>query len=108
MAISIGVFRTGTRGTEMFFINRGSVSVMRPDGETAVASLGAGEFFGEIALLQGQPRMATITAVEDCEVYVLDQLGFDRALTNHPEFADEMRHVVEERLKQSTEESTDS
>ena len=93
------VFRSGTRGKEMFFVNHGSLSVLSPDGKTTLATLGDGDFFGEIALLHEQPRMATVKALAYCEVYVLDKTGFDTVMADHPEFADQMKQVATERLQ---------
>ena len=93
------VFRAGTRGKEMFFIHQGSLSVLSPDEKTTLATLGDGDFFGEIALLNEQPRMATVKTLAYCEVYVLDKTGFDTVMADHPEFADQMKQVATERLR---------
>ena len=87
----------------MFFVNQGTLSVLSPDEKTTVATLGDGDFFGEIALLHEQPRMATIKALACCEVYVLDKPGFDTVMANHPEFADQMKQIAAERLKGAEE-----
>ena len=83
----------------MFFINQGSLSVISPDEKTTLATLGDGDFFGEIALLHEQPRMATVKALAYCEVYVLDKTCFDTVMADHPEFADQMKQVATERLQ---------
>jgi len=90
------VVRAGERGREMYFISRGSVEVIAPDGRTLRARLSAGDFFGEIALLYGTPRTATVRALEYCDLYRLEKELFDRVLTNHPEIA----HEIEARAKE--------
>jgi CRP/FNR family transcriptional regulator, cyclic AMP receptor protein len=76
------LFVKGDPSTELFTVVSGTVKVAlsSSDGrEKIVASLHAGEFFGEIALLDGQPRTAEAFAATDCELMVIkrcDYLGF--------------------------------
>lgn len=91
------VVRAGDRGREMYFISRGSVEVVAPDGTTVRARLSAGDFFGEIALLYGTPRTATVRALEYCDLYRLEKELFDRVLAHHPEIATEIEARAKER-----------
>lgn len=75
--------REGLSGREFFVILEGTVSVDR-SGQT-VATLGPGDFLGEIALIDGGPRTATATAVTACRLLVLAHREFDSLLAGHVE-----------------------
>ena len=68
------IFREGDRGTTMYIITRGRVRVHR--GEDTFATLGPGEVFGEMALASSEPRSASVSAVEDCELLELHEDTF--------------------------------
>src|SRR5215208_790450 len=74
------VFHQGDPGDALFIVANGSVKVVLPSDEGAepaiVAVLGAGEFFGELAILDGAPHSATIVAVEPTETLVLHRDAF--------------------------------
>lgn len=72
----------GDVGDHYFLIVDGTFSVVR-DGET-VNSLGAGQSFGEIALLRDIPRTSTVTATSDADVLVIARDDFLEAVTGHP------------------------
>ena len=78
------VIRQGEAGTSLFLIARGVVAVMvRANGEDKrVASLHAGDFFGEMALLTAERRAATVKAISDCQLYELSKTDVD-ALREH-------------------------
>jgi CRP-like cAMP-binding protein len=75
----------------MYLLTRGSVSIkMRlPSSKRAKRffTFGAGAVFGEIALLDGQPRSANVSADEDSEVYCLSCENFERLLHENPQIA---------------------
>jgi CRP/FNR family cyclic AMP-dependent transcriptional regulator len=64
------IINAGDTGHCMYVILRGSVrvSVKRGNGEIELARLSAGDFFGEVALVDDGPRSANVTAIEDCEL----------------------------------------
>ncbi|HET9614499.1 MAG TPA: Crp/Fnr family transcriptional regulator [Candidatus Limnocylindrales bacterium] len=74
------VFHQGDPGDALFVVDKGSVKVVLPSDEGAepaiVAILGPGEFFGELAILDGSPHSATIVAVEPTETLVLHRDAF--------------------------------
>jgi voltage-gated potassium channel len=92
------VFRSGDKGQEMFFIGRGGVEVLAKDGRTVQATLHDGEFFGEIALVLGHPRTASVRAIGFCDLYALDKETFDRIVARNPEFAAHIDGMVRERF----------
>ncbi|MPZ24663.1 MAG: cyclic nucleotide-binding domain-containing protein [Dehalococcoidia bacterium] len=67
--------RQGERGMDFFVIEKGSATVTR-DG-VKVADLEPGEFFGEMSLLEGTPRTATVTASSHCSLLVVRKPAFD-------------------------------
>ncbi|MGI9590612.1 MAG: cyclic nucleotide-binding domain-containing protein [Myxococcota bacterium] len=69
-------FREGDEGTALYVLERGSVTVIkRWQGEDfVVRTIGRGDFFGEIALLDFLPRSASVVAEEDCQALVFRAL----------------------------------
>jgi CRP/FNR family transcriptional regulator len=83
------VFHQGDPGDALFIVASGSVKVVLPSDEGAepaiVAVLGPGEFFGELALLDGAPHSATIVAIEATETLVLNRDAFLALIDDQPE-----------------------
>jgi MFS family permease len=90
------VVREGDRGDRFFLVAEGRLDVSCERG--AYPPVGAGDVFGEIALLQDVPRTATVTARDDCLLYVLDRESFLCAVFSHTSAAGAARRVVSERL----------
>jgi len=69
-------FREGDEGTALFVLERGSVTVTKRwlDEDYVVRTIGRGDFFGEIALLDFLPRSASVVAEEDCQALVFRAL----------------------------------
>lgn len=76
------LMREGQRGEEMFIVVEGEASVER--GGRTVATRRAGEFFGEIALVDGGPRTATVTLTTDSRLLVLGRREFQTVLEEFP------------------------
>jgi voltage-gated potassium channel len=89
------IVRRGERGDCMYFIASGEVEVRLRPGSVR---LGPGEFFGEIALLTGGPRNATIVAVQPCTLLTLDIVDFRQLLGHQPELARVVSEEAERRL----------
>jgi serine/threonine protein phosphatase PrpC/CRP-like cAMP-binding protein len=68
------LFREADEGDELFVVLSGVVRVQK--GHTIIVQLGAGEHFGEMALIDKEPRSATVTAVEDTRVLVMKRPDF--------------------------------
>ena len=77
--------REGRRGNELFVIVNGEAEVDR-DGET-IATLKAGDYFGELAVLHPGPRTATVTATTDMEVLIVTSRELAILLSDVPLFA---------------------
>jgi len=84
------LFAKGDPGHSLYAVISGTVkiSVSSPDGRNAILNLiGAGEVFGEIALLDGQPRTADATANTNCEILVIDRRDFLPFVHSQPTLA---------------------
>lgn len=80
------IIRRGDEGNSMFIIHKGEVSV-RVEDEEEVARLGAGDFFGEMALLTGETRTADVVALNDVVVVEITKDALQPILRDHPDLA---------------------
>ncbi len=87
----------GDAGTEFFVIIDGNATVKRHGQK--VASLGPGQFFGDLALLDKAPRNATVTADGPMELLVLGQREFAGLIDDVPEFAHKLLAGLARRLR---------
>jgi CRP-like cAMP-binding protein len=95
------VIREGETGTSFFVVASGRVAVTTRDDRgvaVVVARLGEGEFFGEMALLSGAPRVATVTAEEPCELLELCAGVLATVARQHPQLATTLRRFCRQRL----------
>jgi len=97
------VLRKGEIGSELYLISRGEVEVVDDAGHV-VATLGEGNFFGEISLLTSAPRNATVRAKTYCDFFVLDKSDFMRVLRERPQFLKSMMEIAQARYNVSSEE----
>src|SRR5712692_9862847 len=83
------IVRQGDVGVGAFFIKSGKVDVIQEKGgkSTKLASLGPGEVFGEMALLDEFPRSATVRAAEPTVTLGLQRWHFRGILESHPQIA---------------------
>lgn len=89
-------------GEEFFLIRSGQVKVTVPGsggGEAVVAVLGEGDFFGEMAVLDGRMRSASVIALETAHVLALGRDAFLDFVTTHPEAAMEIMRVLAQRVR---------
>ncbi len=90
----------GDAGDAMFVIGSGHAEVLvtnESGREQVVARLGPGEFFGEMALLTGEPRSATVEASDDMQVVVVYSNAMRAVLERRPDLARDIAEVVETR-----------
>ena len=98
------IFLEETKGENLFFVVEGSVKVTRlsKDGrEVILAMLNAGDFFGEMSLLDGESRSANVIALEDTEVLSLYRDGFLDVLNDYPKIAIQLLKEMTSRLRKS-------
>ena len=104
------IFAKGDRGSGMMAVLQGSVRISVPtiDGrEVVLTQIQAGEVFGEMALLDGQPRSADATATENCELMVIDRRDFIPFVHNQPEVAVKLLEILCARLRRTNEQVED-
>jgi hypothetical protein len=92
------IVRFGDPGREMFFITRGEVVVLDQHG-SEMTRLREGEFFGETSLLLDEGRTATVRALADTDVMVLEKSDFHKVLRDHPQFARSITEIAGQRYK---------
>ena len=98
------IFLEETKGENLFFVVEGSVKVTRlsKDGrEVILAMLNAGDFFGEMSLLDGESRSANVIALEDTEVLSLYRDDFLDVLHEYPKIAIQLLKEMTSRLRKS-------
>ncbi|KAG2382297.1 hypothetical protein C9374_005499 [Naegleria lovaniensis] len=92
------VMQFGEVGREMFFLGKGSVEIVGPQGQIW-ASLPSGSFFGEVALILNSKRMASVRTKEICEVFILHKDDFDNVLSRFPEAKKKIQEEAEKRTQ---------
>ncbi|KAF8463144.1 hypothetical protein BDZ91DRAFT_777014 [Kalaharituber pfeilii] len=92
------IITEGDDSKSMYWLVRGVVAVTSRDGESTYAELKAGAFFGEIGILMGIPRTATIIAKSRCLLVVLSKEALHEELPHFPEVERAIRDEAEERL----------
>ena len=97
------LFREGDPGDAMYVIQAGSVEIRRMigDQERVLAVLPAGEFLGEMALLNGRPRTATAVIREPSRLLVIDSRTFEAMLRSRVEIAVRMIRTLAARLERA-------
>ena len=98
------IFLEDSEGEQCFFVVQGSVKVTRlsKDGrEVILAMLNEGEFFGEMALLDGESRSANVIALEETEVLTLNREDFLIVLHDYPQIAIQLLKEMAHRLRKS-------
>lgn len=95
------LFREGDLGRDMFVIQKGKVQVRKKVGnaEKVLAELSEGEFFGEMALLIGMDRSATVEAIEDSKILVVSPDNFESLLKSNMDIALKMLKKMASRLR---------
>ena len=98
------IFRAGDAGDSLCLIESGRVRISMTDEvdkRIVLAELAEGDFFGEIALIDGEPRTADATAIEDARLAVLSREDFLGFVRSSPDVAMEMISAVSRRLRRT-------
>src|SRR5262245_50735858 len=100
------IVREGAPGVSMYIVKSGLVEVRKKDPATGidflVAQLTEGAAVGEMSLLTGKPRSATVTTVQPTVVFTLTRADFRNLLTQHPEISLGLARILAERLEDAT------
>jgi CRP-like cAMP-binding protein len=100
------LFHKGDHGGEVYVVASGKLKALTTsaEGDDVVFSiLGPGEVFGEVALLGATPRTATVSAIEDCQLFAIDRRDFMSFLRTNPEVPVKLLAVLATRLKRVSE-----
>jgi CRP/FNR family transcriptional regulator len=100
------LFERGDAGDGCYWLRRGvlAVQIASASGEQRIlAILGAGAVVGEIAMIDGRPRSATVQAVRDCELAFVSRAAFTEMISRHPELHSDIVTTLAARLRQSDE-----
>jgi len=98
------IFEEGSTGRELFVVLDGEVEIAKLDGgaRTTIVRLGKGEFFGEMAVIDGSARSATaIAAVPDTRVMRINHARFVYLVSQQPAFALMVMDALSKRLRAS-------
>ncbi len=91
------VCEEGTPGEAFYIILKGSVEIFSRRVEQYIATLNEGEFFGEMSLLMGIPRSATVRTLEETVLFVIERNDLQRLLNAHQGLADQIARQLMER-----------
>ncbi|MCP4726149.1 MAG: Crp/Fnr family transcriptional regulator [bacterium] len=95
------VFREGQNAKDLYIIKSGIAEVLKQvnDQEIKLAELCEDDFFGEMAFFSDEPRSATVRALDDLEVYIVDEADFSSHMQNIPGWFSRMITVMAKRIK---------
>lgn len=91
------IFAAGDPGEVMYVVSSGEAEVLI--GGRGVETVGPGGIVGEMALIDAQPRSATVVAKTDCTLVPVDGKRFERLVSHHPRFALQMMRVLTQRIR---------
>ena len=94
------LFHQGASGDALFVLVSGMLSLSINDNRGEPRRIGyvhAGETVGELALMSGEPRSATVTALRDSTLFGLDQVAFQRLIDRHPHTSSQLLRMLAER-----------
>ncbi len=99
------IVKEGEQAVAFFVVSKGKVEVTKGTGakKQKLSVLGPGSVFGEMALLDGGPRTATVVALEETECLVLSRWDFVAELRTNPHMAVAMLPIISKRLRKADE-----
>ena len=97
------IFNERDEEEEMYLIDSGEIQIVKTIGDVDVniASLGSGDFFGEMALITGSRRVASAIAFTDCNLHVMDKEAFMSNITNNRDFVNRVLVSLARRLEET-------
>lgn len=104
------IFHHGDPGGLLYIITKGKVKITHstPDGQEAMLAIfGAGDFFGELALLDDSPRSATVEALQATETLTLHRDDFIRFIRNNPAFSLHVLHTLAQHIRRLNNQLSD-
>ena len=98
------VLTEGEMGDSLFMIQSGKVKVFigDPDGrEMILKILGPGDFFGEMSMIDKQPRSASVTTLEGCTFLVMTHAAFEKCIEQAPRIANMVMRILAQRMREA-------
>ena len=95
------VFKAGDAGETMYIITEGEIDILDGSG-TALETAGPGSIFGELALIDDEPRSATVVAKTDCRLVAVDRRRFQYMVQETPFFGLAVMKVLADRLRKTS------
>jgi CRP-like cAMP-binding protein len=99
------VFEAGEIGDCLYVVAEGEVEVYIESGEKSdkivLSTLGKGDYFGEMSLITGEPRSASVVTLDECVFLRLSKGDFDQLIINNPSITISLSHMLSQRLKNS-------
>jgi CRP/FNR family transcriptional regulator, cyclic AMP receptor protein len=100
------IFLEEEEGAALFIIISGEVKVVRTDDEgkeVILSILGEGDFFGEMAILDGLPRSATVVSIDESELFMIHRRDFLHLIEKSPQVATSLLRELTRRLRKADE-----
>ncbi len=94
------VFKENDPGDSFNIILNGSVEVFIEKANKHLTNLHSGDFFGELALIMGIPRTASVRTLENTTMFVVTRDGFQKLLSSYPDLADQIATKLAERKEE--------
>lgn len=97
------IFKEGEKSSEMYFVHSGKVQIEKTIDKKSqtLAILEKGDFFGEMSLLDDEPRSANALAIEDCKLLKIDAVAFEKLIQSNVEIAIRIMRKYALRLRQA-------
>lgn len=95
------IVRQGETGDRLYLIRSGQAQVLDASQKQVVAKMYPGEIFGEVSLMLGLPRNASVRAASYCELFSLAQADLDALLPDYPEVRERLLKLAQERQQQA-------
>lgn len=95
--------RVGETGKEIFFISEGQVDIIDESGTVNYSTITSGDYFGDLSILLGEKRTASVKANGFCETFILDSEDFFQIKKEYPEFTEVLKKISSEKTEKTTQ-----
>ncbi len=85
----------------IYFISRGQAEIISKDGEKSHGILKDGDYFGDLSLILGEKRTASVKSLSYCEIFILTKQDFNRIKKDYPEFKEVLKKMSSERTEKT-------
>ena len=95
------IVRSGETAKEIFFISKGAMDIINETNNKKYASMSEGDYFGNLSIMLGEKRTASVRTTEFCEIFVLYSEDFFRIKEEYPEFMEVMKKMSSEKTEKT-------